>query len=148
VWRGCAEGLKDGGEVVGAAAELGETVLHEAEADDEAEWDGGEAGEEVCGGGRCGLLSHRPLDARFGVELRIVYGAANEPQVLRLRCAPLRMTLSMSRTLRDSTSVKSVEGGFGFVVEGFGFGILLAQAVNDVGWGFGDKGWVVELIFG
>jgi hypothetical protein len=33
---GCAEGLKDSGEVVGAAAEFREAVLHESESDDEA----------------------------------------------------------------------------------------------------------------
>src|ERR1700761_7370446 len=41
--------------------------------------------------------------------------------------------------------VETVEGGFGFVVEGFGFGVLLAEAVDDVGWSFGHEGFVVQL---
>ena len=37
VRSGCAESLKDGGEVIGTAAEFCESVLHESESDDEAE---------------------------------------------------------------------------------------------------------------
>ena len=33
--RGCAEGLKDVGEVIGATAKFGETMLQKAESDDE-----------------------------------------------------------------------------------------------------------------
>ena len=44
--------------------------------------------------------------------------------------------------------VEGVEGGFGFVVEGFGFGVLLAEAFDDVGWGFGQIRFVVQLLFG
>ena len=41
-----------------------------------------------------------------------------------------------------------VEGGFGFVVEGFGFGVLFAEAFDDVGGGFGREGFVAELLVG
>ena len=42
--------------------------------------------------------------------------------------------------------VETVEGGFGFVVEGLGFGGLLAETFDDVGWSFAHEGFVVELL--
>ncbi len=40
---------------------------------------------------------------------------------------------------------RGCRGGFGFFVEGFGFGVLFAQTLYDVGGGFGHEGVVVEL---
>jgi hypothetical protein len=42
----------------------------------------------------------------------------------------------------DSGLVESVQGGFGFVVEDFGLGVLFAEAVDDGGGGFGHEGFV------
>ena len=38
------------------------------------------------------------------------------------------------------------EGGFGFLLEGEGFGVLLFQAFDDVGGGLGDEAFVAELL--
>src|ERR1035437_10650296 len=43
---------------------------------------------------------------------------------------------------------EGVEGGLGFVIEGAGFGGLLAQAFDDVGGGFGHECFVAQAGFG
>ena len=69
VRSGCAESLKDGGEVIGTAAEFCESVLHESESDDEAEGERCPACEATLKEGELRLVESCKFDAWLNMGL-------------------------------------------------------------------------------